>query len=331
MLTHPGRWWKWRMRGSALTLAQSIGSLGAWVPDIVLVTDMTDVAHFRFFSRDSIGEVPIALYFHESQLTYPAPDGDETDLSYGFTNWLSAYSADRVLFNSEYHRDVFFEALPRLLRNFPDLNHDHLIHEVTSRSDVLPVGVDLSWVRLRTARNDPPRILWNHRWDHDKDPDVFADAISQLVDADIRFELVLLGPRPPQPPPALIRIREVAQHRIIHDDEVPVDQYRGLVSSCDIVVSTALQEFFGISVVEAIAAGCRPVLPNRLSYPSLIPEEYHDTVLYPDGGVAEAMMEAVAEPASPPGLPASMERYSWDVMAPVYDDSLEAIARDIVR
>lgn len=333
MLTHPGRWWKWRMRGSALTLARSIGSLGAWVPDLVLVTDMTDIAHFRFFTRDSIGDVPVALYFHESQFTYPSPDGGDTDLSYAFTNWLSAYAADRVLFNSEYHRSVFFEALPRLLRNFPDMNHDHLIDEVASRSEVLTVGVDLSWIRPRTTRNDRPRVLWNHRWDNDKDPDAFADAICRLVDADIGFELVLLGPRPPQPPPALIRLREVAQHRIIHDGEVPIDRYRDLVSNCDIVVSTALQEFFGISVVEAVAAGCRPVLPNRLSYPWLIPGDYHDTVLYPDGGVGAAMAAAIADPASPPGLAPSMERYSWDSMAHVYDDRLEEIAggSDLMR
>jgi glycosyltransferase involved in cell wall biosynthesis len=326
LLTHPGRWWKWRMRGSALTLAQSAGSLGSWVPDLVLITDMTDLAHFRFFTRDSLGEVPVALYVHESQLTYPTPDGDDTDLSYAFTNWLSAYSADRVLFNSEYHRDVFFGGLPRLLRNFPDMNHDHLIDEVAARSEVLTVGVDLSWVHPQSTRNAPPRILWNHRWDHDKDPDAFADAISQLVDADVSFELILLGPRPPQPPPALLRLREVAGHRIIHDGEVEIDLYRDLVSSCDIVVSTALQEFFGISVVEAIAAGCRPVLPNRLSYPSLIPQRYHDSVLYPDGGLAESLITAIADPGSPPGLASSMDRYSWDAMASEYDDRLEAIA-----
>ncbi len=46
-----------------------------------------------------------------------------------------------------------------------------------------------------------------------------------------------------------------------------------------IVVSTAWHEFFGISVIEAVRAGCRALLPRRLSYPELFPKEF----LYDEG------------------------------------------------
>ena len=36
------------------------------------------------------------------------------------------------------------------------------------------------------------------------------------------------------------------------------------------IVSTADHEFFGISVVEAIAAGAYPLLPRRLAYPEIL-------------------------------------------------------------
>jgi glycosyltransferase involved in cell wall biosynthesis len=316
------------MRGSAVTLAQSLSGLGGWRPDLVFVSDMVDLAQFRTFSRRFIGDPPTVLYMHESQLTYPTSPGTEPDFSYAMTNWLSAYAADHVLFNSEYHRTAFFEALPRLLRNFPDLTHVDLIENVAERSDVLPVGVDLSWIgrRCPDPHTAPPRILWNHRWDHDKGPDAFAGAVGRLVERGIEFDLVLLGARPPHDPTPLTQIRDVAGDRIVHDGEAQLPVYRRLVGSCDLVVSTARQEFFGVSVVEAIAAGCRPVLPNRLSYPGLIPPDCHHMVLYEEGDLVQAMTTALADPVPPPGLKSAVASFSWDRMAPRYDNLLETLA-----
>ena len=50
--------------------------------------------------------------------------------------------------------------------------------------------------------------------------------------------------------------------------------YLQALAGCDWVTSTARHEFFGIAVTEAMLAGCLPWLPNRLSYPELVPEEY---------------------------------------------------------
>lgn len=327
LVSHKGSWWKWRMRGAALTLASSLESLDSWRPDVVMVSDMIDLAHFRAHARPFIGDAPMVLYFHESQLTYPDPPGAAVDDSYALTNWISAYSADHVFFNSGYHRDVFFEYLPGLLRRFPDHRHDHLIAEVKTRSEVLPVGVDLSWLPELSQRSGSPRILWNHRWEHDKDPDSFADAVEQLVDMDVDFELVLAGSRSPKTPPALDRIQDIAGQRVVHDGAAPTSTYRKLVADSDIVVSAALQEFFGVSVVEAVASWCRPVLPNRLSYPWLIPEEHHQAVLYENGHLLPALVNALGDASPPVGLAHSMRRFSWEQIAPLYDDRLERLAR----
>lgn len=45
------------------------------------------------------------------------------------------------------------------------------------------------------------------------------------------------------------------------------DYYRILLSS-DICVSTAIHEFFGVSMIEAGLLGCLCLCPNRLSYVS---------------------------------------------------------------
>ena len=43
---------------------------------------------------------------------------------------------------------------------------------------------------------------------------------------------------------------------------------------CDVVVSTALHDFQGLAVLEAVAAGCIPLLPNRLCYGEWFTDSY---------------------------------------------------------
>jgi glycosyltransferase involved in cell wall biosynthesis len=55
------------------------------------------------------------------------------------------------------------------------------------------------------------------------------------------------------------------------DGHLTRDEYEAVLAAASIVVSTAEQEFFGISVVEAMHAGAFPVLPRGLVYPERIP------------------------------------------------------------
>ncbi len=51
-------------------------------------------------------------------------------------------------------------------------------------------------------------------------------------------------------------------------------EYEALLRRAQVVVSTSRQEFFGVSVVEAVHAGAHPLVPDRLVYPEWFPEEY---------------------------------------------------------
>jgi glycosyltransferase involved in cell wall biosynthesis len=95
-----------------------------------------------------------------------------------------------------------------------------------------------------------------------------------------------------------------------------------------VVTSTAHQEFFGVGVVEAMAAGAFPVLPNRLVYPERIPSEHQDRCLY-DNDIVDKVRwaldhrtEAAAIAAS---LSAGLAAFDWKVVAPRYDAALEAL------
>ena len=56
--------------------------------------------------------------------------------------------------------------------------------------------------------------------------------------------------------------------------KVSREEYRNYLSQASIVVSTAIHEFQGLSVLEAISAGAVPVVPDDLCYREQYAEQY---------------------------------------------------------
>lgn len=319
------------MRGGFVSLAERCEELaaGGFRPDVVLASDMLDLAGFRGLLPAAWVEVPAALYFHESQLTYPDSPRMESDLSYAFTNWTSALTADRVIFNSRFHRDVFFQELPRLLRHFPDHTHEHLVEAVRARSTVVPVGVDLSWAVAGPRPDDPPLVVWNHRWEHDKDPETFLDAIESIARREHDLRVALCGESFGNGSERFAEAGRRLGRRVVQFGFAPVDRYREILNTADVVVSTSRQEFFGISIVEAMAAGASPVLPSRLSYPELVPAEVHDDVLYREGELESALERMIIDVerrarVTEVTVPAA-RRFDWSEVGPMLDAEIASM------
>ena len=330
----PGTHWKWRMQGGHVTLAprlaEAVDRNGPF--DAVLATSTTNLPGLLGCARDALAGAAVVLYLHENQLTFPRPPHEAEDLTYAMINWTSMVVADRVVFNSEFHRRDWFGAVRGFLRRMPDQRHDGLVDAVEASSLVLPVGVDVaSSVSAPRERGRRPVVLWNHRWEYDTGPDEFADAIDSLVRSGVEFDVALAGERFTTEPAALGRLRELLGDRLVHDGHAAPDEYRRLLGRSDVVVSTAVQEFFGISITEAVAAGAFPVVPNRLVYPERIPPEHHADCLY-DGadGLVERLRwalthrEAAARIAD--ALTAVMAACDWSTVAPAYDALLTDLA-----
>ncbi len=332
LLTLPARFWKWRMRGAALTLAVQAEDLTDRYgpPDLVLASDMLDLPAFLALTRRSLGGPAVALYMHENQIGYPPPPGAETDLSYGFINWLSAAASDLIIFNSRFHLEEFFGMLPGLLDGLPDFRHTASVPAVRARSEVLPVGIDVP----RAPRFPPagsPTLLWNQRWEYDKDPVALFRALYRLDAEGHDFRVILAGENFRNVPGEFEEARRRLAGRLLHYGYAPQDEYADLLLQSDIVVSTARHEYFGVAVVEAIAAGAFPVLPGRLSYPELIPSEYHDACLYrSEDEMLEllrwALQERTAAASVAGRLAEEMRRYDWSTVAPAYDRLLDELA-----
>lgn len=326
--------WRWRMRGGAVTLARLARQL-AERPDLVVASDMLDLATFRALAPAVLADVPAAVYFHENQLTYPLPPGRSRDLSFAWINYTSAMAANVVLFNSAFHRDEFLNALPALLGRYHDYRELESIETIAAKSHVLPPGVDLASLVAEPGTpalavpDGPPIVLWNGRWEYDKQPGAFFEALEALDARGTAFRLVVAGEHVDPQAPEFVAARERWAPRIVHWGFAPSRQaYAVLLRQAKVVVSTAIQEFFGIGIVEALACGCAPVLPRRLNYPSLVPAKLHAEALYNSPAELVELLEAVlARPARPERWRAVAAPYAWPLIAPRYDKLFAQLAR----
>lgn len=334
------------MHGGAATLARQFLEQNLQ-PDLLLVTDMLDLTTFLALTRAQTAVTPTVLYMHENQLTYPLPSNGRTgpmrrqqgerDHHYVFINYASMLAADKVLFNSQFHFDSWFTAVPNFLKHFPEYNELNSIELLRQKSEVLPVGVDFKRLaiensRLASKNSQSPLILWNQRWEYDKNPEAFFQALYHIAAEKIPFTLALCGQQYGKQPAIFKEAMQKLEAHIIHNGHADAATYRQLLWQADITISTAVHEFFGISVLEAIYCQTFPILPNRLSYPELLPAPYHLQCLYQNQpGLEQRLKWALAEPGkaqqTAQELATAVAHFDWSQVAPKYDKTFAKLAK----
>jgi glycosyltransferase involved in cell wall biosynthesis len=114
--------------------------------------------------------------------------------------------------------------------------------------------------------------------------------------------------------------------RVVHRGWLPDPLYRDLLCRADVVLASARQENFGIAVVEAVAAGCVPVVPDAMAYPETITER---DLRYPPGRLTTQLRQVLGELArwrervAP--LRDDLARFDWSEVAPLDDDALRSL------
>lgn len=332
LITLPAGEWRRRMRRSAQELAP-VATRTSGHFDVLMVTDMLDLPAFLALTRPQFAQTPILCYFHENQLTYPRLRGTNFNSWFGQVNYLSAAAADFVAFNSAFHRDDFVGALRSLEQTPNGWLSGALIDAIAAKSTVLPVGVELAWLddqRVASKAGLAPLILWNHRWEFDKDPAVFARVISGLADRGVAFRLALAGDEGPNPAPELVRLVEQLGERVVHAGFVATPEaYARLLWESDLVVSTARHEFFGVGMVEALYCGCVPVAPRGYNYPALAPPAWHEQCLFEDEpGLSRRLTSLLSRPLGMDEAGrTSASRFSWPAVIREWDETLEMVSR----
>ena len=335
LLTLPPRYFSWRLRGNSLSWAMLEREVLEADYDVLLASSMTDLSALRGLCP-ALCRLPTAVYFHENQFAFPGSARQRQSVEPQMLNLYTALAADRVLFNSAYNRDSFLEGADELLRKLPDFSPRQEVMAKLAQSEVLPVGLSAPEPLAPREAGERLSLLWNHRWEYDKGPEQLL-AILQACDATaLPLDVHLVGQQFRQQPEAFAQIEQLlAASRSLRKGQwgyvEDAAAYRQLLASADVVLSTALHDFQGLSVMEAVAAGCRPLLPARLCYP----QWFADDCLYPsspaspqrEGQAVAAILKQWQQQKRQAGLSApSLSPLYWSSLAPQYRQLLAELA-----
>ncbi|HEY7773395.1 MAG TPA: DUF3524 domain-containing protein [Marinagarivorans sp.] len=346
VMTLPPRYFAWRIRGNALTWAMAHkAELLAKPWDVIVATSMVDLASLKGLVPE-LAQVPTLLYFHENQFAYPQSVGQATinaQIEPQMVSLYGALAADKIAFNSNYNKKTFLQGAQALLKKLPDHVPKNIPACLEDKSVVLPVPLEPSCfsrgARACERGEGPLTVVWNHRWEYDKGPDLLL-AIVQLLAAlaptlALRFHIV--GEQFRQMPASFNALNTLLNHCGWSGEwgYLPCDQYRAVLHASDIVLSTALHDFQGLAVMDAVAAGCTPLLPARLAYPDFFAapflyEQHNNTGnrerTTDDEALAAAQKIIAYARGDTPMLCPDLHNLSWTALARPYSEQLRRLA-----
>jgi glycosyltransferase involved in cell wall biosynthesis len=330
IVSMPGKNWRWRMLGAALHIVDKIPPLETY--DGIIVTDLFNLSDFKAIV--GVPCPPVMVYFHENQMTYPQPPGDQSVFQLGIINITTALVADRVVFNSIMHKNAFLDAVPEFLKRGRDSRPKGIAAKIRKKTEVLYPGIALSPYEDVDAQKqtDPPLIVWNHRWGFDKNCDMFFNVLEAIDSRGLDFRLALMGEDFGMIPEAFVKARERFRAKILQYGYVTLrSEYEKWLKRGAVVISTTRQENFGVSVIEAIIMGCIPLLPDRLSYPEILPQEFHKYFLYKNRqDIVEKLCSIISDYKRYENirnqLAHKMRPFLWENVIDRYDSLLERLA-----
>ena len=283
LVTLSGKHWKWRMEGGAYELAQKFKKLSE-KPKVIIATDMVNIPLFYAFANIAKDEIPCILYFHENQFAYPISNLDtqktnKRDNHYSFINLTSSLYANNLVFNSEFNRNSFFNGATKLLNELPrnTLNLEGL------NTNIIYPGIE--YPTSFNYNQSIPILLWNHRWEHDKNPELFIKGIEVLQRKSIDFKLIILG-KGTEKEEVKKLFEKQFKNELIHCGYVEGrESYLKLISKATHIPVTSKHDFFGLSIAEAMSYNCFAILPNHQAYPEhLLGNEKSGVIYnYPNG------------------------------------------------
>ncbi|KAM9346935.1 LOW QUALITY PROTEIN: tRNA-queuosine alpha-mannosyltransferase [Symphorus nematophorus] len=305
--TLPAKKWHWRARTAALHFSQSVPICPSY--RVLFCSSVLNLCELVAL-RPDLSRLKKVLYFHENQLVYPVRKDQDRDFQYGYNQVLSCLVSDVVVFNSAFNMDSFLSSISSFMKKIPDHRPKDLdllirpkcvvlhfplqlpdVSRLLPKHKLLRRPADMSHVDdIITPQTSsschgsdlgsdqqvkPLHIVWPHRWEHDKNPELFFNTLLQLKERQVDFHLSVLGETFTDPPEIFVEARRLLDAHILHWGFLSSkDDFLRVLCEADVVVSTAKHEFFGVAMLEAVHCGCYPLCPKALVYPEIFPAEY---------------------------------------------------------
>ena len=280
VLTLPPRYFAWRVRGNALSWFTEQYHVLNQEYDLIIATSMVDLVGLKGLIP-RLANIPSVVYFHENQFAYPMSGYEKGLLEVQMMSVFSALSATKVVFNSHYNKATFLSGLSQLFKKLPDHKPKNIAALIAEKSTVLPVPLQASKLNLTANQtSDKLTVLWNHRWEFDKGPELLLAILQQLTTLTSEVVFHIVGQQFRHSPEVFQTIKQqfasiLGQFGYIEN----IECYQQLLVNSDVVLSTASHDFQGLAILEAVQAGATPLLPNALVYPEYFDKQY----LYEEG------------------------------------------------
>ena len=327
----PPRHFSWRVRGNPLHWSLAERSTLERDYQLLIATSMVDLATLRGLVP-RLAHIPSLLYFHENQFEFPQDRQQHSLLEAQMVSLYSALAADALAFNSGYNRDSVLSGCENLLAKLPDYVPPGIVAALAAKASVLPVPLlageptdEPGWPAR--SSDDCLRILWSARFEHDKGGEALYRVLKGLERTGLVYQLAVTGQQFRNSPPAFSRIRADFQHRLVQFGFVDCERhYRALQLGADLVLSTADHEFQGLAVMEAVAGGCLPVIPDRLVYRELYPDPFrYQSIPQQPAREAASAVALIQHLAANRPAPPDMSGYTVDALVPRYSAVIEAL------
>lgn len=192
---------------------------------------------------------------HES---LPEPNDPATH-SRGLLQIIGTIAADAVAVNSEHTRTMMVESFGKVLS-------EDRIRKILDKTTLHRFGlVDEPLLSKEVREYEKPVVVYNHRMELYKQPDKTADVLRELRDAGYDFEVWLtqhIGQSSSKMP----------ADRLVGDPDY--DTYIDNIAVPAINTINSKHETFCISMLDSMALGHLPVVPNRVTFPEIVPDGY---------------------------------------------------------